>query len=428
MKSRYSTEVRWSHVGAVFVATSLSVMGMGLGCGAEKPKPETKSFQATPAGGSFGTDAGWSDASVPPSLTATQACARFMRAVCERKNECGLANDDCAKAATNCPDALFSTGSTRDPEGTWHCAFELRQRSCADVYLSKNPPCVTPGTRKAGESCVAATQCESLACNGSNTSCGTCLQRAAKGADCSNRTNVVCERGLTCEAASNTCVEMTSPDFEDVVSTGVELGKACDARSVCAKGAYCKYGDKGGTCSARAAEGESCQTSAACIEGTYCFQEGATCRKLPGAGQRCGNDVETGNAAWCTDDSYCDNLDSLNQCKPLPAPGEPCAANKLTGTPVLCAESATCDTSATPPTCKALAGPGALCGENEGCQPSLQCVCNDATCTSRICGAIREVGESCSTAGELCNAVSTCTDGTCKANPSQGIFARVCGA
>lgn len=423
MQSSRSIEVRLVRVGAVFGATVLSFFVLGVGCGKETAKPSGANTTYTV----YGSDADWGDAAVPENVTATQACAKYMRAVCERKNECGLASDDCAKTIANCPDSLFSPGSTREPASTWQCAFALRQRSCLDVYMSTNPSCVTPGTKQAGEPCFNASQCESLACTGSTTTCGACLRRVAKGAACSISNGTTCDRGLTCEASSGTCIELPTKTFDDIVSTGREVGMACDmSRNLCATGAYCKLTDGGaGVCTPRLAKDESCAISGSCIEGTYCAQETGTCRETPTVESRCGNDITTGNAIYCTDDAFCNNKNWM--CEALPVAGQPCAATQLSGGGILCAPSAACDTAATPPTCKALAGPAEQCTEDAACQQGLVCLCPDTSCADKICGVLRDIGENCTTPGEICNAVSSCTDGVCKANPSQGIYAAICG-
>jgi hypothetical protein len=421
MQSSRSPTLRLCRVGAVFSATVISFVVLGVGCSKDSSKPANSTGKSTDI--VFGADAGWTDASVPENITATAACAKYARAVCERKNECGLANDDCVKAVANCPDSMFSQGSTREPGTTWQCAFVMRQRSCEDVYEGVNPPCVTPGTRKPGEACIAPAQCESLACSGSATSCGSCVPRVGKGQGC---TNAGCESGLKCDTATYTCVDLPERTFSDIVSTGLEIGKTCDAtNNLCSTGAYCKFADGVGTCTARLAEGQACMSSASCIEGTYCFQEGNSCYRLPSAGARCGNDVETGMAQWCTADAFCNADNSL--CEPLPVAGQPCGATKLSGSPILCAASSTCDSTVTPPTCKALVGPAETCTDDAECQKGLKCLCPNAACVSKACGVIREVTESCANPGEICNSVSTCSDGTCKANPSQGIYAAVCG-
>ncbi len=423
MQSSRALEVRLSKFSAAFAATVTSFVVLGAGCSKDTAKPSTSTYSAIPTS----PVEGWTDASVPENMTATQACTKYARAVCERKNECGLGNDDCAKAVANCPDSLFSDGSTRDAASTWQCAFVMRQRSCLDVYLSANPSCVTPGTKKTGETCIAAAQCASLACTGSTTSCGSCLQRVTKGQACSISNGTTCDRGLTCETATGTCVDLPTKSFDDTVSTGLEIGKDCDlTRNLCATGAYCELTDGGtGVCTARIAEGQDCVNSGSCIEGTYCFQEGNRCYKIPSAGGRCGNDVETGNALWCTDDAFCNNTSHM--CELLPVAGQPCATTQLSGGPILCAASAICDSAATPPTCKALAGPTETCTDDSECQKGLRCFCPDTSCASRVCGVLRDVTESCANPGELCNAVSTCIDGECKANSSQGLYAKACG-
>jgi hypothetical protein len=430
MPRRRKLEVRLSQIGALFATLVTTLVTLGIGCSDKEGKPSG----ATPNPSTTGDiipDAGadWSDASLPEDLSETQACTRYMRAVCERKNECGLAADDCGKSVAGCPDSLFSPGSTREATSAYQCAFEMRRRSCTDVYLSTNPACVTTGTKKAGESCIAAAQCESLACTGSTTNCGVCLPRVAKGQDCTERTKVVCERGLTCDSSTNTCVDLPPKAFDGVTSTGLEIGKSCDARDLCAPGAYCVYTDGAGSgiCTARIAEDGTCTDSASCIETAYCAQETGKCRPIPGVGTRCGNDIETGDPIYCAGNAYCEESNYL--CTPLPTAGDACAAARLTGLGNfnLCDPSARCDSSATPPVCVALAGPADSCIDDATCNTGLRCLCSESTCAKKVCGVLRDVGESCAVPGEICNSVTTCSDGRCQANPSQNLFRDLCG-
>jgi hypothetical protein len=430
MQRRRVLGVRLCQIGTVFATLVASFVTLGVGCSSNPAKPNgTKSDASTT--GDVIPDAGadWSDTSVPQDVSETQACTRYTRAVCERKNECNQTSDDCGKAVAGCPDSLFSPGSTREAPSAYQCAFAMRQRSCTDVYMSTNPACVTVGTKKAGESCIAAAQCESLACTGSTTSCGVCLPRVAKGQDCTERTKVVCERGLTCDSTSNTCVDLPPKSFDGTASSGLEIGKSCDARALCATGGYCMYPSGGGSgiCTAVLAEGDACTIAASCIEDCYCAQETGKCRKIPGVNARCGNDIETGDPLYCAGDTYCNESSYL--CAPLPVAGEPCAATRRGGlnNPILCAASATCDTAATPPVCVALAGPAESCTEDATCEQGLRCLCSDSACAEKVCAVLRDVGETCGLSGEICNSVTTCTEGTCKANPSQNLFADLCG-
>jgi hypothetical protein len=420
MRSR-SFEAGMVQVGVACATTLVSIALLGAGCSDSKTaKLSNSQYEATPT--IVGSDAGWDDAALPEALTETQACAKYQRAICERKNECGLASDDCAKAIANCPDSMFSPGSTRQKDSTWACAFVMRQRSCHDVYYGVNPSCVTPGTRKSGESCVGSTQCAALACTSSGTSCGVCVDRVGKDKDCSDKTKVACDRGLTCSPSSNLCVDLPEKTFPDATA-GAALGATCDLQHPCVAGAYCKADAQGsGTCTAKVAVDGRCDTNGACADGTYCAQEDGQCTKLPATNARCGNDITTGNAVYCSEGDYCDQGAGY-MCKPLPVGGKPCAATLFSGGPNVCAATAKCDSSAEPPLCIALAAPGEPCTDDAACQSGLKCGCSEANCEQPRCTVIRDIGESCGSSGERCNAVSTCTDGTCKANPSQQLFA-----
>ncbi|HMA97667.1 MAG TPA: hypothetical protein VKP30_33510 [Polyangiaceae bacterium] len=480
MPNRRLLEARTSRLG-VLVATALaSVVALGVACDDKKSAstatPQTNPInQGNQANQSSSQIEGWQDATAPANLDATQACALFQRALCERKNECGIATEDCTKAMANCPDTLFAPGSTREPKSTWDCAFVIRGYACEELYLRRNPACVSGGSRKLGEACMSPAQCASLACDGSASACGKCLPRLGKNQSClsaEGRPTAACEPGLTCNTETKTCVDAPAKSFAEVDGAGLGVGAECvPARDACADGLYClDEGTGEGKCTPRIAEDQPCTTSMACVEGTYCYQEGSSCLKLPELGKRCGNDVETGNAFHCTKDAYCDVETHL--CTELPGAGEPCAATLLSGGFNVCAPSAICDGSSNPPVCKALGTPGDRCSGDEECQTHLRCQCgkpNDnspsdadagapldgsvlegsdaadaldvdwqpkgrdgqtdsetGACT-KVCTLSQSAGKSCVNPGESCDAASTCKEGTCQSNPSQKLHQSLCG-
>lgn len=471
-------EVRVPHVGVVVTTVLAGLVALGVGCDDKKSASTTtpQTNQINQGNQSTTTVDGWLDATPPANLDATQACALFQRALCERKNECGITSDDCTKAMANCPDYLFSPGSAREPKSTWDCAFVIRGYSCEELYLRRNPACVNAGSKKVGEACVFPAQCESLACDGSATACGKCLPRLGKGQSClsdEGRPTAACEPGLSCNPESKTCADTPTKSFAEVDGAGLVEGEPCiPARDACADELYCldSKGEGTGTCTPRIPEDQPCTTSTACAAGTFCYQEGGTCRKLPELGKRCGNDIETGNAFYCTEDAYC-NVET-HLCTALPVAGEPCAATLLSGGSNVCAPSAICDTTSEPPVCKALGTPGDRCDADEECQTGLRCLCGKAKtptspdadagvpadgsvaegsdaddtldvdwqptgrngqtgsesgeCT-KVCVVLQSAGKSCGNPGENCDSASTCKDGTCQANPSQGLQQSLCG-
>lgn len=393
---------------------------LGVGCSDDKA-------QSNP-GGDSSLDTSTipsSDASIPDNLTATAACARYALAMCVRRADCeGVSSKDCYSNTDYCPDALFSDGSTFTPESAWACADAQLARSCQDVVTGVNPACVTPGTRRAGDPCIAGSQCASLACSGA---CGVCIERAKLGEGCS--TLQPCTEGLVCSSGS--CVEPNATLLAELLAKApLPIGAECSGLSTCVEGSYCALADGAttGTCTQRLTESTFCLETAACTVGTYCSIRSMNCAALPTVGQACGNDRVLNVAMWCDATSYCS--DETSQCTLLPAAESPCATNlQLNNVPALCDAASYCDSTLETPTCKALLTSGQTCTESEdACVPGLSCLCDDAGCTTRSCGVIREFGASCTAPGEHCLVkIGSCTDGVCVAAGSKNLFALTCG-
>jgi hypothetical protein len=389
---------------------------LGTGCG----DPST-SHDTTPNP----TDTSHADASAPPDLTETEACAAYVLSVCERRNECLGTTDNCLDSIAYCPDLLFAEGSTRSANSTWQCAQVMRSRSCEDVVTGRTADCVSAGTRALGESCIAAAQCDSLQCSGSPLECGRCIARRKHGESCSLA--LPCVPGLVCGSAG-TCVEPSRENLDEKLARAPRaLGESCVGTERCVEGTYCKLEGESavGRCAPEVPLDTECDSTAACGPTAYCSIESMKCRVLPSVGARCGNDISLNVLIWCDAASYCN--DETERCTALPSTNEPCATNEqLDEIPTLCDATNYCDQTREPPTCVALEGPGRPC-EAGSCRAELTCACEDAACASRTCVRFRGFGESCSDVGDRCPPnISNCVDGRCRPNPSQGLFARMC--
>jgi hypothetical protein len=423
MASKRTLNARLFRITSILTMTAGGLFVFGVGC----TNDASSSKQSENAGGTYVYDI--NEAAVPANVTATAACARYVIANCLRRNECLGSSDDCNAAVAYCPDALFSDGSTRNPSTTWACADALRSRACEDLVVGRNPDCVTSGTRKTGESCIGAAQCASLACTGSPATCGVCVERRSKDQTCA--VDAPCQAGLLCDSVSTTCIEPDAATLNALLTrVPLKLGEPCDGNSLCTDGTYCALaeGQTVGTCTTRLAIGVNCDVSEACVAGSYCAIESIRCVEVPTAGKRCGNDNKLNVSMWCDENSYCD--DKTVQCTPLPTAELPCGTNlQLGNVPALCATGTYCDSLLTPPTCKTLANAGTSCTNSETCAPDLSCLCDDAACTKKSCGVLRQFGESCSTVGEHCMVqIGGCVEGICQPNESQGLFTSLCGA
>ena len=301
---------------------------------------------ATGATGGAQTDSGTGEDGSSSLSSKRYACREYLTAACERRAECagptGL--DRCLDALALCPDYLFSDGSTRTVEGTLECAKAWRTLSCENVETGIPPACSTPGTRQPGEACRFASQCESLACSGTDTTCGVCLRLAAAGETCDG-VEVGCPSGQRC---SGTCEVVQWSPHE------VFPPKAA--------GEECQYGD-------------------VCIDGYMCLNDPmdeylasvSRCQIPPGPGSPCAYNVVGGIA--CASDSYC----WMNTCERRPAPGEPCASNSSVST--VCDVGDECEDRI----CIGILEEGEPCGAaSTRCAPGTECSAGHCVATDEL--------------------------------------------
>ena len=305
---------------------------------------------ASASGGATGNGGAAAGGAAPGGPGLLSACLAYVDAYCSRSIEClvdtAYTGRACFASQEYCPDLLFSTGSTRTREGTLACAEAWKTFSCDDFAVGKSPPCATPGTRTAGETCLFHMQCASASCTVGNApgQCGTCRGLATLDGPCSN--TIACPDGQECPGT--TCVN-SRPMFWMPPS----------------------------------AAGESCSQYTGCLTGYACLKETATlgapahCTVPPAAGATCGIDVSS-VIPVCADGLGCG---AGNICTVPPKAGEPCNG----ATYQTCDKDASCDTKigrcvATSPA-DLPRGEGAPCGQAIGrCVPRTEC--RNGTCVA----------------------------------------------
>jgi hypothetical protein len=383
-----------------------------------------RSAAGASAGGSGGAAQAGAAGTGARANTKSDACIAYATAVCERREECrGTTVGDCYMYTRLCPDLTFSPGSTRTVDGLYACADQYRQEACDAVNLDVIPPCVTPGTREAGATCVASSQCTSLVCDTNGGGCGTCEPMVGVGESCSG--SVTCTPGLYCDPATQLCAT-----YEPVMQGGA--GDPCSTDSDCGGWVFCdQTTTPRGTCTPYPEVGADCSKARGCASDGYCALTDLVCHALPGTGQACGVDARSQVPHWCASPLVCHPAtDSAPAtCLPGQARGEPCLVDASGATDVdSCAPGLTCDNSLLPATCMGGALPGESCNPSAAnpCAPGYSCPCADSSCTSGTCVTLSVAGGRCDEPNTQCHPAFTCTGGVCAPIDSQGLFA-ACG-
>jgi hypothetical protein len=313
---------------------------------------------------------------VPQDLSERMACIANVKAQCSRHARCRYVTiASCNAPEQLCPDSAFSPGSTREAASLYACARQWDNFDCTDLAAGKIPSCLTPGTREIGEACIFASQCKTLACSGSPTTCGQCVERIAIGGACSVG-GAPCVMGAACEQGTCAVPTPVEPNGSQL------LGSPCQPSL--------------GGCVA----GASCQPDMT-SEGKF------RCRLLA-LGELCGPDD-------CpTDTAYCDDV-----CVSLPKIGQPCAPSRAGAR--RCELGAYCDFNE----CAARAPLGERCTSNQ-CLEGLECEERTPQGYGK-CLAFHEEGQSCSGQFERCVRNTECIDGICRAISSRMLFESACG-
>jgi hypothetical protein len=330
--------------------------------------------------GSGSSAAGSSAGSAEVGRAEAEACILYAAASCKAQAACRSADSGNGYGcALHCPDALFAPGSTRTAEVVKECAAALATASCEDLANGVYPPCVTPGTRKVGEPCLYSAQCESLACNTDDSGgCGTCARALDPNEDCTGP-DTQCP-------GSHECIEGTCQIHTDVYK---DPGEPCTSQVECDYDSYCD-----GVCKSLPNANESCEGFDACVSGFYCAAADHVCHADPLLNEPCGSSART---------DY-----------PRCAVGLGCTVGRgqSGGT---CVEMTT-------------VALGDSCEPTRvRCPAGAICACTDASCSARVCGNERLLGESCGEDLNLCNQVLECVAGVCEAHLYRGYYEEACG-
>lgn len=342
--------------------------GAGPGAGAGGVNAGGSSGSSGGVAGTGGGNAAGSAATDPK--TKGEACVFYARHFCKQRAKCEGKTDACASVGASCPDLLFSEGSTRTIESVVACGRQWDVFPCAQMAAGQQPACVTPGTRQPGEACVFPTQCSTLSCSATGTSCGVCQVNAADGENCSSTRGCSGFRG--CDRQTRHCAPLTG--------LAAQVGEGCPT------------GD--------------------CVVGAYCSATaGKLCRPLPGLGEACPDTVcDPQKALYCATD---------NTCQALPGDGQPCATTSAQK--VVCVPEAVCDGGdVRGQTCVAVP----VSKKGDTCLPNTLCG-GELLCSGGVCSTYADPGEPCSDGSTVCRPGSQCDGTLCQAE-HQGIFERTC--
>ncbi len=286
--------------------------------------------------------------------------------------------------------AAIDDGSlTFDASKATACLQAIRTASCDEFLfdpdanlLSSIPACreTIGGSKAAGEACRSDIECANdLYCDTSMSCPGVCAAPIAAG--------MPCRDGQQC-AGSNRCfISRSSTDGMGTCTAPVGEGESCNLESgpPCGGALQCRTTGSGtsGTCQKEIdialthSRGETCSFMAGlCESGLACYlMTGAT------SGTCNGNDIAEGMPCPlavpdpCDDGLYCDGdpmTATMGTCKKLPAAGEPCGQlfSPFGDGPYedgVCGPGLLCDLTATSPVCVAPKANG------ESCQKNLYC-------------------------------------------------------
>lgn len=286
--------------------------------------------------------------------SSMEVCKAYVRAYCDRSNECGVGDPGCAAFEALCPDYVFGVGSVRTVADVIACTVTRRQQSCSELAAGITPSCAPAGTLAAGASCNFAAGCASSTClNGGAGACGTCAAPSTDGGcspSCDENPLGPC---IAC-AVNERCVAGACTPL--VPAKELAVGEACssDRRDgVCGASLRCltkNAGERTGTCAAPPAAGQPClygvsDAQHACAG--HCggaLDAGATCVDGPGAEDtRCARNEDCAAALVCSltggyctepaaDGALCPIIPATSSaratcartsfCKPVPSTGD----------------------------------------------------------------------------------------------------------
>lgn len=360
--------------------------------------------------------------------TPTDVCKAYIRAYCDRSNECGVGDPGCAAFEALCPDYVFGAGSARTVADVIACTVTRRQQSCSELAAGITPSCAPAGTLAAGAACNFATGCASYTClNGGAGACGTCAASSTDGGcspSCDENPLGPC---IAC-AVNERCVAGACTPLVPAKVLGA--GEACstDRRAgVCGASLRCltpNAGERTGTCSAPPAAGEPClygvsggqhacaghcggalDVAATCDDGPgaedtrcarnedceaalVCSLTGGFCTRPAADGALCPIIPATSSArATCARTSFCKAVPSTGdlegKCTPTVAPGGACSKGDDRCAAGTSCRATTLDDGGVGPTTCQPGGDRAAIGEP--CRTLADCAPNAICSPANVC-------------------------------------------
>jgi hypothetical protein len=329
-----------------------------VACGGSSAAPPTSSGSD---GGGTSEDSGTvpSDGSVSDSATlgdgsASQACADWAAARCQRYDACSDAlynqihygsEAACVTASVQtCAIGLAATGTAATAETFEACAQALPTESCAD-FLGDNPvsACAAlAGTLAIGAPCIGSSQCQSTYCAiPQYATCGVCAAVPAAGSPCVVTAECGARGGLAC--AEGVCVAYGGANASCSGAAPCGIGFDCVGAKKTAPGT-CQptVTTVGATCVPDRSTGPSCDptleltcdtATTMCVQNTV-VAAGQTCGAVGGGTAKC---AANGTCVVATFDAGADDA------------GTDAGPEPTTGTCLAAAPSASpCDTAAGP--------------------------------------------------------------------------------
>jgi hypothetical protein len=334
------------------------------------------SSPATGDGGSAGDSSALGDGS------ASQACADWARARCQRYDACsdGLYvqihwGDEAtceSSGVQTCTIGLSSNGTASSAATFEACAQALPAESCAD-FLGDSPvsACAAlAGSLANGAPCVGSSQCQSTYCAVPQyATCGVCAAVPAAGSACAVAADCGARGGLTC--AENVCVAFGQASASCSAAAPCGIGFDCVGATKTQPGScQATVATVGATCDPKRATAASCDptleltcdpTTKMCVQNTV-VDAGATCGAVGGGEAKC---AASGTCVIPTADAGADDA------------GSDAGAAQTTGTCLAAAATGSpCDTSAGP----ACIAPAKCVTASDASTAGTCQVANPATC------------------------------------------------
>lgn len=313
----------------------------------------------------------------PATATEQEACVYYFRTQLNRYLiECDgrdPVKEPYPFRLLDCPDLLFSHGSTLTPAQVIECGDVWAQVPCEQLDRYEWPDCgLPPSTLPLGSPCRFSRQCASNLCSThahpDQPECGTCVEYPKEGEACSDR---ICDVGLECQGTCQRPPEM-----------GLGEGAPCHRIDQCLRPTTCL---------------------------TYSEDVPSTCQPRPGVGEPC-----PARGGVCSGEAFCNDE---GMCQADHQAGEACTSD------VMCVSGTFCDTSLESPVCAPRRALGKSCRGGESwssgtCADGGFCVCEEGSC---VCLELLRIGDACGGKFQRCDTGSRCENGRCVAIGLQGL-------